>query len=304
MERLEAVTERVDVVVEHAAQTAHDDAGDAEEQGEAGVDVATEGGYGVVGRCDVHGLNDEQVVVERDDGVGQGDEHQQGVACVEGGHEHEELAEEACKWGYACQGEEAERHEEGQLGVGAVEAVVVGDVDLAAAFLHRGHDGEGTEVGNHVDQEVEHEGRHALRRAVHNSEHKIACLRNGREGHEALDVVLTDGEEVGHGDGGHDEPVEGGVPGIHEVALGKCLHEDGHEHKGGSTLGDDAEVGGDGGGGSLVGVGCPEVEGHEGNLEAHARDEEQQAEDADIFFQCRCCSPRPQERAETMQRMT
>ena len=120
--------------------------------------------------------------------------------CLESGHEDEELGEEAGERRDTCQGEQAKRHEERELGVSLVESVVVVDANLAGVLLNRGHHNEGAEVGGHVDEEVEHEGGHALRRAVHHAENEVTCLRNGGEGHEALEVLLTNGEEVGDGD--------------------------------------------------------------------------------------------------------
>ena len=62
-------------------------------------------------------LHDQQVVVERDNRIGQGDEHQERIASVECCHEHEELREETSEGRNTSQREEAERHEERELGV-------------------------------------------------------------------------------------------------------------------------------------------------------------------------------------------
>ena len=42
------------------------------------------------------------------------------ITCVESCHEDEELREEACKGRNTCQGEQAKRHDERELGIGAV----------------------------------------------------------------------------------------------------------------------------------------------------------------------------------------
>ena len=159
---LEAVAEAADVVVEHTAETEYQHTEGAEEEGYASVNVALERRYRAFVGLDVHGLDDEQIVVERDDGIGQSNEHQQRIAGLEGCHEYEELAEESCKGRNTCQREEAERHEERKLRIALVESVVVADVDLTAVFLYRGHHSKGSEVGHHIYEEVEHESGHAL----------------------------------------------------------------------------------------------------------------------------------------------
>ena len=55
------------------------------------------------------------------------------------------------------------------------------------------------------------------------------------------------------------------------------LGEDDERSQRGSTLRDDAQVTGDWGGSTLVGVGRPEVEGYERELEAQSAEEEHQS---------------------------
>lgn len=81
-----------------------------------------------------------------------------------------------------------------------------------------------------------------------------------------------DGKEVGHGDREYYYDVEHVLPVLYHGR--EHLHEDGAQREGGGTLRDDRQVARNGGGGSLVGIGCPEVERHERNLEAQATEEE------------------------------
>lgn len=276
----ETVAKEVYVIVETAGDAKQHHTEHADAKGGTRAAVAAEGGDGGLVGLNVHGLDDEQVVVERNDGVDQGYEHEEMIAGIERCHEHEELGEETCERGDTGQGEEAERHEERELRVGAVKAVVVVHAYLAAVLLYHVKHGEGAEVGGHVDEEVEHKGGHALRRATHNSQYEVAGLRDGGEGHETLEVFLADGEEVGHGDGGDDNPEEAFAPEAEEGIGTEHFHQDGHEHEGGGALGDDAQITGNDGRSSLIGVGRPEMEGHEGNLEAETGDEEHEAEHA------------------------
>ena len=54
-------------------------------------------------RGNEHSLDNQQVVVQRNDGVDQSDEHNQVVTAVEGGCKDKELAEEACERWNTCQ---------------------------------------------------------------------------------------------------------------------------------------------------------------------------------------------------------
>ena len=232
---------------------------------------------------DVHGLDDEQVVVEAHHGVDKGDEHHEvgpergALVTADGCHEDKELREHTGKRGDASQREEGERHEQRQLRVGLVEAVVGRHLGVATVVLYRADDGEDGQVGGHVDQHVEGEGCDAHCAVAHYGEHDVACLRDGREGHEALQLRLADGEEVAHGDGEHDDNPEQRLPYVGHCA--EDLHQDDGQGERGGTLGDDAQITGDGRGGTLVGVGSPEVEGHERNLEAQSAEEEHQSHD-------------------------
>ena len=240
----------------------------------------------MVALADVHCLDNLQIVVERDDGVDQGDEdHGVGPSAHRGGdivpldtsHKDEELREHARKRGNAAQREEGERHEEAQLRIGGVETVVVADLRLATiVLLYHGDDGEDRHVGHHVDEDVVGEGggTHLPARA-HGSQHDVASLGDGAEGHEPLELILSDGEEVGDGDGEHHHDHHQYLP-VHDHRA-KDMVEDGEEREGCRTLGNDAQIARDGGWRTLVGVGGPEVEGHERNLEAQSAEEEDQS---------------------------
>ena len=230
---LKSVAESVDVVVDHAGNAEQDYASRTDGEGGTRSAVALEVGDGLLVGVDVHGLDNEQVVVQRDHGVDQCQEHEQVESSVEGCHEDEELREEACKRGNTSEGEEAEGHEEGQLGIGLVEPVVVVHTDFSAVLLNNMEHGESAEVGCHVDEEIEDEGGHALRSAAHDAEHEVACLRDGGEGHEALEIFLANGKEVGNRDGSKDDPEEAHAPHALEGFGAEELHEDGHEHEGG-----------------------------------------------------------------------
>ena len=173
---VESVGKAVDEVVGNTADAEEHHACHAEEEGGAAVAVNPESGERILVGDDVHGLDDKQVVVERDDGVDQCNEHQPVPSGVEGCHEDEELREEACKRGDTCEREEAERHEERQLWVALVEAVVAVDGDAAGVLLYHGDDGKGSEVGHHIDEEVEYQRCHTLCRSVHQTEYEVSGL--------------------------------------------------------------------------------------------------------------------------------
>ena len=129
---------------------------------------------------DEHGFDYQQVVVERDHRVEQGDENQQMKSLLESGREDEELREKACEGRNACQREEREGHQHGQLGVGAVETVVVLDANFPVRMLFDGrNDAENRQVGCHIDQDVVNQRSHAQGRTADHAQHDVARLRDG-----------------------------------------------------------------------------------------------------------------------------
>ena len=200
---------------------------------------------------------------------------------MEGGGEDEELREEAGKRRDTCQGEQGQGHEEGQFRVGAVEAVVLVELELVRTDGYDGDDGEHAEVRKEVDEYIVDQGGHTLGGAADGTQQDVARLRDAGEGHEAFQVFLTHREEVGQGDGGDDDPVEGFLPLADQG--GEDFKEEGRQHEGGRAFGHDAEVGSHRTRSALVHVGCPQVEGHQGNLKAHAGEEEYEAHDLQGF---------------------
>ena len=121
-----------------------------------------------------------------------------------------------------------------------------------------------------------------MRCAAHEGEHEVTCLRDGRESHETLEVLLADGEEVSNGDRGNDDPEEGNVPCFKETTVSReYFREHSEEHEGSTTLGNHAQIARNDSGCSFVSVGSPKVEGNKRNLEAHAGDEEEHAEESE-----------------------
>ena len=86
-----------------------------------------------------------------------------------------------------------------------------------------------------------------------------------------------DGEKVGHGDRQHDDDEEHVLPVLDHGT--EDLHQHGAEREGCGSLRDNRQIAGNGGGSALVRVGCPEVEGHERNLEAQTADKEHKTHD-------------------------
>ena len=75
---------RINPVVHIAAHTEDNDAEGANGQRQLGVDMTAEGGQWVVVMLDVHGLDNEQIVVKADNGVDQSDEHDGINGCADG----------------------------------------------------------------------------------------------------------------------------------------------------------------------------------------------------------------------------
>ena len=100
---LKSVSKAVNVVVDAADKAEQDDTCRTDGEGSTRATVALESGDGIVVGLDVHGLDNHQVVVERDDRVDQGNEDQEMETGLEGCHEDEELGEETCKRRDTCQ---------------------------------------------------------------------------------------------------------------------------------------------------------------------------------------------------------
>ncbi len=155
---------------------------------------------------DEHRLYHQQIVEERDDGVGQGQEHQQILALLGCGCKDEELAEESCKWRYATQREHGQHHHYRQTRIGGVETVVIVAVHFARLVLDVGNDTECGQIGKEVNQNVVNHAAHTIVSAGNHAQHDVASLRDRRKCEESFQIVLTDGEDVAHCDGDDNNP--------------------------------------------------------------------------------------------------
>ena len=162
LKRTQSSGEAFDIVVNATHQTEQNNAYYANAEGCIAIAIVFEGRERVVIGIDVHRLHDEQVVVERDHRVDQRHEHQPVPTGVEGGHEDEELREETCEGGNACQREQAERHDERELGIGAVKSIVIVNAYQTAVLLYDIITANAPMLASHIDEEIENHGCHAL----------------------------------------------------------------------------------------------------------------------------------------------
>ena len=82
---------------------------------------------------DIHCLHYEKIVVERNDGVDEGDKHEDvdgNAALVDGSGEDEELREEACKGRNTCEREHCQHHAECKAGIGLAEAAAAISISM------------------------------------------------------------------------------------------------------------------------------------------------------------------------------
>ena len=256
------------ILVDVRNNTEEDDSGYAEGEGYALAACALEGGDGGLVAGDPDRLDYEEVVVERNDGVDKGDEYKHvksdrsrtGNAC-----EHEYLREESCEGGNTGEGEHGEGHGEGEPRVGLVKAVVVVHADFPCLVLDHGDYGEHAKVADYIYEDVEEHGGESECIACHGPKHDIAGLGDGGEGHEAFHVLLSDCEEVADGDSGDDYCIEHPLP-YFAVKSAEALNEDDEEGNGSRTFRHYGKIGSDGSGSTLIYVGCPEMERHEGEF--------------------------------------
>lgn len=196
---VDTVAEGIDCSVNAACDAEKQYTGSAKQQRYSRVVVAAECFNRIIVGIDVHCFYNNQIVVKRDYRIDQSNEYQHMEAGMERSHEDKELGEEACERRYSRKREQAQGHEERELGVCLIETVVFAYTYLAAVLFHRIDNRKCTEVGCKVYKKVEHQGCHALGSAGNYAEHEVACLRNCGERHESFDVVLAKCKEVGNG---------------------------------------------------------------------------------------------------------
>ena len=255
----------IELVVEEADDTRKHDTEEADYHRDAAVVVRTEIGQRVVVRRDEHGTDNQQVVVQRDNRVEQGNQHQDIVSLLHRRSKDEELAEETGKWRNARQGEQGEHHQHAQPRVRLVEAVVRRNFRVPALAFHQGGDPEGRDIGKHVDHHVIDHAGQALRAGRHHAQDNVTGLRDGRVGEEAFDILLPDGEHVGNRDAEDDNDVQHRFPafGHHPEHLeenreqGDCRRRLGYHREVSRNLGRSP----------LVDIGRPRMVRNQGHLE-------------------------------------
>lgn len=132
---------------------------------------------------------------------------------------------------------------------------------------------EGSEVGENVDEDVEHHRCHTEGVVGNHTEHDVAGLGNRGEGEEALHVALADCEKVTDCDGKDNQCVEHPFPNL-GVERAEHLSQNHKEGKCSRAFGDYRKVGSDRSGGALINIGGPKVEGNERQLESNTGDHE------------------------------
>ena len=186
-------------------------------------------------RCDEHGLDNQQVVIQRDDRINQSNEHNQVITAIEGCCKYEELAEEAGKRWNTCQREQGQGHDHGEFRIGLVEAVVIVTSQLAMGVVLYGCDyTEYAEVGHDINHHVVNQRSHALRSACQYGQHDVAGLRDTTECHEALQLALAHGKQVTDGDGRYNDDAEHQAPMFGHRT--EYLYQDYHGSKSGCSL--------------------------------------------------------------------
>ena len=144
-------------------------------------------------------------------------------------------------------------------------------------LLDRRNDTENREVRGHVNQHVEDQRSHAEGAPADHGQHDVTGLRDGREGEEAFQVLLPDGEEVRHRDRQHRHGIKQRLPLPDHRP--EDLHQHGHQHERRRAFRHHRQVGGHRRRRALIGVGGPEVERDQRNLEPQPREEEDHGHD-------------------------
>ena len=135
---LEATSRIAQYTIHTAYNTQQQDTCHASHQADTHGASVLEGRYRLFVRSNEHCLDDEQIVIQGDDGIDQSNEYHQPMSAVECSSKHEELAEESGERRNTCQGEQGQSHDHGQLWVGLVQAVVVGALQFTVSMMFYG----------------------------------------------------------------------------------------------------------------------------------------------------------------------
>lgn len=145
-------------LVEIAAYTKGYDTEGAESQSYLGVAIACKRRQRIIVLINVHSFNDEQIIIKTDNRINQchkQNDIRQGASTLHCRHEDEELAEHTCKGRNTTQREESKCHEECQLGIGCIQAVVSSHFSCSAVlFFNYADDGKDTKVSYHINQDI------------------------------------------------------------------------------------------------------------------------------------------------------
>ncbi len=177
--------------------------------------------------------------------------------------------------GNAGEREREDRQQRGEARALAREAgEVVEAVAVAAGLGERHQHGEGAEVREDVDEQVEEDGAVALDRAGGEADQQVAGVRDARVGEQPLQVVLDHRHHVADDDRQRREHPEqigearrDGTEGLRQQPQQR--HERRHLHG-------DRHVRGDRGRRAFVDVGRPLVERHRRHLEREAHDHQRE----------------------------
>ncbi len=174
----------------------------------------------LVGFIQIGGFEHQQVVIERDDDVGHGDNDQNQIAFLHGSHENEELACKTDGGGDAGQAEQGHHQRQGQQGGAPVQARQFTDLQVAAIIGHPGHDHETGVFHDQHGRPVEHGAGIPGRCHAQHAQQQVARMGDAGKSHQALEIPLGDGRQVAHGHRHHGHGHQ--PPGQHvTVALGQ-----------------------------------------------------------------------------------
>ena len=232
------------------------------------------------GSLHVHGHDEPRVVVEAHRARQHQDDDQRPERGVRPGRHHVELADEAGREWHAREREERHREGRGQRRAARGQSAVVLDpVRVALGRRKRRDDAEGDEGGGEVGDEVEgHRHGGPLTRGKEGHQH-VAEVGDRGVGQDALHVVLAQRQKVpddhrGDGDDGERDE-QRRLRGEAERA------EEAQQQRDHRALRHRRHVGRHGRRGALVDVRRPHVEGHDGELEADADEDQHHADGHD-----------------------
>jgi len=144
----------VDVLENVAYKTHNYHAGNTNAKPDFCYQVISKGWDGYIRFHDKHGLYNEQIIIQGDDGVDYGNQYEDIKTFFGGSRKEEELSKETSHRRDTSQRKHTEHHDQTEAGIGFVKTVVVFDILLIRKIANCGNNAKGAKVRKDINHNV------------------------------------------------------------------------------------------------------------------------------------------------------